>query len=269
MRDEINKLQIQLSIIIVGISTNDTSLGMRVKTGLETVSIKDLESIYYASSQREMNEVIGKLNSGCINSLCRGIPVSLKINKGIFIENSKNEMKSFLSNDNETIITVLHNTAHSRSSSEGPMLLLDGLKIVPQDITPDYGDVSLVVDSIIPKPSQIKIGNGIGSIDSQINTLSQFIDSAESLFESLKNKDNIEHSVDEIGTVSLRPGIRLQMIKKIKQSQNEFQQERNKLKMLKVSVENDSAKQAEYLTGFNKKYSAKAIIKADTINLTY
>ena len=39
MRLELNKRRIQLSVIIVGISSSDTSLGMKVKTGLETVTI--------------------------------------------------------------------------------------------------------------------------------------------------------------------------------------------------------------------------------------
>ena len=37
--------------------------------------------------------------------------------------------------------------------------------------------------------------------------------------------------------------------------------------MLKATIENDSAKQAEYLTGINKKYGAKAILRSDTINM--
>ena len=268
MSDQVRKRGIKLSIIIVGIVSNDTSLGMKVKTGLETITISSLDSVYYAKTQPEMRNVISQLNSGLVTSLCQGLTIDLKVNQGTFIENLSNNMKYFIntnSNDinGETVVAV------KATGQSVPQLLINGCStVIIEDVSNNIGnDVALVVGSIVGKLSQIKIANG--NISKQVEQLDRFIDTADTMFELLKIKDvkTRESTVDDIGKVVIKAGDRLSMIKKIKQAKNNFQEERNKLLLLKVAVDNDSAKQAEYLTGINKKYAGKAVIKADVINV--
>lgn len=264
MRAELDKLKVKLSIIVVGIIKNDTSLGMRVKTGLETVSISTLESVYYAKTQQEMNKVINQLNVGCASSLAYGTPINLSVTDAgaLFMENLKSETTAFI-HDQETVITI--------KSSVTPKLLINNQEVTNITISqPADTDISLVIDSLVGKLSQLKIATGNSSIDEQVTMLSKFIDSSQQLLTALRNKDKDDNllTADVVGKVKLTANTRLNMITALNRAKNSFAEERNKLKMLKVTVENDSSKQAEYLTGMTKKYAAKAVIKSGIIDVT-
>jgi len=262
MHKEIQKRDIQLSIIIVGIINNDTTLGMQVKTSLETVSMNELDSVYYAKTQRDLQDVLQKLTKGCTDSLCTGSPVTLSVSNGEFVENMKSNIKSFVYN-NETVIMVKRNDQHV------PQLCIDGINIVSNCIEPNTTDVVQIMETMSTKLSQMKIANGTNSIVNQLNILENFINTAEKLFDEIKNKSTTNITSDSIGKMHIKPIERLQMIKKIKQTNLQFHEERNKLKMLKATVDNNSAKQADYLTGINKKYGSKAVLRSDTISVTH
>lgn len=259
MQKDILSKEIKLSIIVVGILQNDTVLGMKVKTALETIPMNSLESVYYARNSCDMNSVIEKLNKGCIDSLCKGTPVSLSIDSGVFVENMTNKINSFLY-DGETVITV--------KATQNPKLFVNECIITPNAIQMDTTDIALVIDSLIPKLSQLRVAYGVDKINVQITELEEFINSSEIILEKLNTKTK-EYDVSDIGKINITPQQRLLMIKKLKQARCKFQEEKNKLKMLKASVENNSAKQAEYLTGFNKKYASKALVRSDILDITH
>lgn len=248
--------EIKLSIIVVGISSNDTRLGMRVKTNLETLPITGLKSVYYATSTTEMKDVLKQLVSGCQESLTDTSCINIETDLGIFIDCNVNSMKKIVSDN--TVIAV--------KSNKKPMICIDSklLKCVP--VQCQISDISKVVDSVLPKLSQIKIAYGTDSISNQINTLNSFIETADSFFSAVKD-DKLD--ISSIGKTKLKPGQRVSILKKIRQSQISFQEERNKLKLLQAQVSNDSHKQAEYLNGFNKKYASKACIKSGMLNVEY
>jgi 2'-5' RNA ligase len=247
--------EIKLSIIVVGIASNDTKLGMRIKTNLETLPIANLKSVYYATSTIEMNSVLSELVRGCSESLCETSCVTIKTSTGIFIDSMTNSTKKLISNG--SMLTI---KAHTR-----PTVLIDGkvLKCISEPCC--VTDITKVVDSILPKLSQIKIAYGTASIVNQIKTLNNFIETADSFFSALKSDQS---NIDDIGKIKLKPSQRAAILKKLRQSQLSFQEERNKLKLLQAQVSNDSHKQAEYLNGFNKKYASKATIKSGTMDVS-
>ena len=78
--------------------------------------------------------------------------------------------------------------------------------VKPEIVKPTSEDISFVVDSIVPKLSQIKIAHGNSKIEAQINVLNAFIDSSEEFFESLKNPVAQVHTANEIGKINLTAG---------------------------------------------------------------
>ena len=86
MRAAVDACGMSLSINVVGLCSPDTSLGMRVKTGLETVSLEAMESVYYARSQGELQGVLGQLTEGCVGSVSKGAPVTAAVEGGVFAE---------------------------------------------------------------------------------------------------------------------------------------------------------------------------------------
>ncbi|CAH6419193.1 2-5 RNA ligase superfamily [uncultured virus] len=259
MRARMNEIKIQLSIIVVGISSNDTRLGMKIKTGLETVTMNRLESVYYARSSSQMSSVLQQLNTGCVESLCGGVITNLSVTGGIFMETMASELTSFIHNGATTFLV-------KQTGSQQPELTINDNPIEAVVVEPNPDDIRQVIELLLPKMSQMKIAHGNSSIDRQIQNLEQFINISEEVFETLNAKNVPDH--DQIGRNRIRPRDRLDMIKKVRTAKVQFQQERNKLKLLKAKVEDSSAKQAEFLTGINKKYGDKAILRADTINTT-
>ena len=257
LRTQINGAKLQISIIVVGIISNDTHLGMKIKTGLETVTMNRLQSVYYAKTTGEMGNVLRQLNQGCTESLCKGSITNLSVNGGMFMENMNNKLTSFMQ-DNEALILV------KKTGNMMPQLIINGQNIKAEVVEPRIDDIHQVIDLLLPKMSQIKIAHGNASINKQIESLEQFITVSEEIFDNVKTSCD----VDQIGKSRIRPIDRLNLIKKVKTAQGQFRQERNRLRSLRATVENSSAKQAEFLTGITRKYGDKAVLRADTIDVT-
>ena len=263
MREQLNKNEIKLSIIVVGISNSDTSLGMQIKSGLETVPMNSLESIYYAKDVRAMNNILSELNRGCIESLSNGLSLDLRVNGCLFFDTMKNKMSTFMFGEKTIFIT-------KGEKNHVPEVFVNEIKVETriERLTPNH--ISAIIDSVVPRLSQRRIASGIQSIQLEISELEKFIKTAEDIFTNLRKKEleQDSQSVENIGKIKMTPGERVRMIKTVRQAQVMFQEERNRLKELLVSIENDSSKQAQFLIGMNKKYSTKAVIRADTINIT-
>ena len=107
------------------------------------------------------------------------------------------------------------------------------------------------------------------SIREQIKLLEELISNGEIFLEKiLKKNSNKEPQIEDVGRRQIKPSDRLQMVKKMNASSINFKTEKNKLKALLVTIENNSAKQAEYLTGINKKYASKAISRSATADIS-
>lgn len=123
-----------------------------------------------------------------------------------------------------------------------------------------------VITAMMPKLSQKNIASGVESIREQVVVLETFLNIAETIFAKISSMNFKQYSESDIGKVQLTPADRLHMLKKVKTATYTFAEERNKLKGLLVTVSNNSAKQAEYLNGINRKYAVKALARSETCN---
>lgn len=253
MRTELDARGILLSIIVVGISDNDTRLGMQIKTGLETVPLHTLNSVYYAKGFAEMNSVIGILTRGCSESLGAGVSTDIAVEGGVLVENNGSSSKTYMSSEHTIVV---------KATSECPRLFINGemVELTNKDI--DEHDVEAFVTYVLPKLSQMKVAHSQTHIDVQLRMLEEFIDIAQDLLTRCKSEPV------ELGSGKLSSQARLKMLKEMRRSQVLFQQERNQLLQLKANVSNNSAQQADYLTGFNRKFAGKAVIRSDMVSVS-
>lgn len=254
MRQKIAHEGIVLSIIIVGISDSDTSLGMKIKTGLETVPLHSLESVYYAKTTLEMKTVLKELTEGCRASLKTGSSKYISVEGGNLIENNTYNTCLFFDHSHTLVV----------KSADGkcPKLFVDNKVVQFSTKDVDQESVTSFVQYVLPKLSQLKVAHGNTKIETQLVTLEKFIDDAETILRNLKAPEFV------IGTNKLSAQNRVKLLKQAKQSQISFQEERNRLLMLKSSISNNSAQQAEYLTGITKKFANKAVLRSDTVSVS-
>jgi hypothetical protein len=265
-RTTIQSKQIKLSVIVAGIINQDTGLGMMIKTQLETVDMPYLESIYYARSTGDLKPVLQNIQEGFLRSLDNYTIYKLRLDGGIFISDMTNLASCMLSGNQTNYYAVKH-------IGNKPLHMYLDEKLVADVPTRQlrYDDITAVIDSISPKLAQKNITSGASSIKEQIKLLEELIDSGEIFLEKVLKQlksETKEVVVEDIGKVKIKPSDRLQMIKKMNTSTLSFKTERNKLKALLATIENNSAKQAEYLTGINKKYAAKALARSSTAEVS-
>ena len=260
MRAAVDACGMSLSINVVGLSSPDTSLGMRVKTGLETVSLEAMESVYYARNQSDLQSVLGQLTEGCVDSVSKGAPVTAAVEGGVFAESKAVTAKVHV-RDGETVLVV----QREDGGCGPPQLVLDGRVVKATELAPQPSDVTLVVDSLVPKLSRMKIAHGTDRIRALVTELETLTDTADALFKKLAAGDG---AVD-VPQRAMVAKERLRLLqKKRRAEQSQFGEARNKLQRLLATVSNDSQAQAEYLSGIGKKYAAKAVLRAGTDTVT-
>lgn len=255
-RKQINALQIKLSIVVAGIIHPDTGLGMMVKTQLETVDMPYLDSVYYAKSSIELPNVLTAIQQGLIMSLDNYSIVKLKLKGGTFINES-------LSSETSCMLSGIHKCYFAvRNENKCEFYVENNLITEFLERPLQYEDIVNIIDTITPKLAQKNVGSGVNSIKEQIKLLEELINSAEILLENILKSNFNGPTAEDLGKIQIKPLQRLQMIKKMHASSLNFRTERNKLKSLLMTIENNSAKQAEYLNGITKKFAAKAISRS-------
>jgi hypothetical protein len=268
---KLDTANVRLSVIVVGVINPDTTLGMLIKTNLETVEMAHLDSVYFAREQYSVQSVLEKVQTGFVKSLDDCTIVKLKIDNAVFISDNMSDVTTcFLSNGAKQSYFVVKHTDKNKDYTFYANDIKINNSITIKQLCKE--DITEVIDAISPKLSQKNIANGVNSIREQVKLLEGLIDCAENFFKALLDKENkegnAELTVEDIGKKHMKPFDRLQMIKKLKTVKNDFATEKNKLKLLLVTVENSSAKQADYLNGVNKKYAAKAINKSDMTDVS-
>lgn len=252
MRQLINKHNILLSIIVVGIDSNDTSLGMKIKTGLETVPLHNLESVYYGKNYRQLNETVQLLINGCTTSLNNGTSANISVSEGSLVENNKRSTTVFFADKHSFVV----------KSSYYPKLFVDNQLIEAVKVPVNTQDLALFLQYVLPKLSQVKLAHGTNHINTQIKDLEQLILEAESIL------DIVEELPINIGLNKSSASDRVKLLKSAKKTSTLFREERNKLLQLRATVSNDSAQQAEYLSGFTKKFASKAVLRSNTVSIS-
>lgn len=261
MKNKINGHKLSLSVIVVGINSNDTILGMKVKDYLETCSIPDLDNVYYARDMYGMKSILDSLTTGihqCFNS---GKLSDITVEGGFFLETGDSKIRKLLSKNTIFAIKSL--------GEQEPIVYVNGERLNPTLETESKIEVIKdVISDLLPALSRAKIAYGVNSIKDRIKVLEDFILVSEELATKLKENDDRQSTESENQSCRIRSSERLRLLKESRKNKINLQEERNKLKLLLAETSNDSSKQASYLNGFNKKFASKAILKADTISVT-
>ena len=248
LKNSLNGFNITFNV--VGIVGSNTSLGMKIKTYLETTRINSLQSVYYChSSSDQMISILNEMVKGCNDELKFGTSLKLELFDGIFIENKSNKLNVFLSEE----LNIL-----STRSSE---LKVNGQIVQTIEKQINYEDLEKIINYLVPKLSQLKIAKQ--EITEHVRQLNELINNFESML-----KEVCQYSPEDIGQLKIRPGERLKMIKSLKSSNNFCAEQRNRLNSLLIQINNSSATQAEYLTGINKKFASKAILRSKVFDKT-
>lgn len=268
MSKRIRDHNIKLSIIVVGIgSSSDTKLGMMIKTGIESIQINTLENIYFASKPAEMKIVLNELVTGISSSIESGKPVQLTMmnsDKYSFFETSTQNYDCYMNRGRVTFIL----DRKSMNNDELPIIKIkDGDREIVLNANirkPHMNDISEAINSIMPYLGRKKIAKGIDDISVMVQKLERLIATAKDMFK--EENEMVPNSYDGVGKTKIDHSKRRLMIKSLNRQKTLFQEEYNRLRSLYVQIENDSSKQAQFLSGMGKKYGSKAVIKAGTID---
>ncbi len=264
LRKQVNMRKV--SIVVVGISSCDTSLGMRIKTELETVPIPGLESLYFASSHGEFDMVAAQLLSGMDGFMVGGTSHCVGVNNGgVFLDTNHHETSIYLqTNKPQIVIATQHDT-----------LVVDGKRrccFTQWNSDTLQADVQIYFDNVIPKMSRLKVANNgnMAPLEPYIMMLNNLLKCAEAI---MLHKQKEPHHVEDVkldcdeAYQRIPTNTRLRLLnKKLRGATMFFQTEKNRIEELRATLQNTSFAQAAYLTGMNKKYAAKACLRADTIN---
>lgn len=268
MSNIIKDHNIKLSIIVVGIgSGSDTKLGMMIKTGIETIQINTLENIYFATQVSDMKNVLNELVNGITTSVVSGKPIQLSVvNSGnySFFETSTKNYDCYM---NQGRLTFIMNRKNESSNELPTIRLTNGdteIVLTASIKKPHMNDVSEAINSIMPYLGRKKIAKGIDDIGDMVQKLERLIATSKDIFK--EEDEMVNNQYDEIGKTKIDHSKRRKMIKSLNRQKILFQEEYNRLKSLYVQIENDSGKQAQFLSGMGKKYGSKAVIKAGTID---
>lgn len=251
----IETYQVNLSIIVVGIASNDTKLGMLIKTSLETLPIESLKSVYYANGFREMVPVINEIVEGMNFSLKKGVFKNFSVEDGLFLDNNNNKNKFFSADDRKITICV------KSENGQTPSLYCENEILKLRELPFDVSVVSTVINNLIPNLSRLKIAHGEDHIKEQVKNLDFLIEISEQLIVNMGE-------LKDVDLKSLKPNDRLKLFKLAKGSKLMLSEERNKLQNLSIKINNDSAVQANYLVGMQKKYASKAVATSQMIDVS-
>ena len=244
---------VMLSVIIVGIATSDVRLGMKIKNGLETVAINSLSNVYYARDFSMMKSVLDELVVGCRQYLGSQL-ANLRIESGNFVENNQNTITCLLEKTNTICVRKI--------GEYDPVLYVNDkvVNCVERPFTLEMLDHC--IDVVLPSLARQKMAHGNDRISDSVEFLESCIKIAERLAAQVDNVENFT-----IGTKSTS-STRVKYLKKIRGSENQFRESRNKLMALMAKVGNDSRSQAAYLDGIDRKYAAKAVARSSTVTIT-
>lgn len=245
--------EVKLGVIIIGISGSDNKVGMRIKTELETLELVDLENIYYVSSHNEMSTVLPKLTRSLNNSLVTSQLVDISLTDGTLFGGEINIRKSFSGS-----LTFLAKTSSN-------VININGVPTIATETFVTLKNMEALFEYYIPQFARLRITHGLGKIEAGLKSLEELIN----IFDKIQRATEQTTTIDDLGKIKLKPGQRLELLKRSKGLGSQTAELRNILNSMKINVSNDSRSQASYLTGMNNKYASKAVMKAGTIDKTF
>jgi 2'-5' RNA ligase/Mg-chelatase subunit ChlD len=243
---------LSVSVIVVGVgSSSDTSLGMKIKTALETVAVPGLDSIYFAPTPSAMDGVLTRLQRGLGDHVSSGGAVHVRCPTHVFTDTGTHDAVVYVSADGDAVVVVSGGVA-----TMPPVFVLEAGPVPVVVVDMDPSAVTEAVDAQVVRLSQLSVARGIASIRTGIEDTRSLIQACTT---AMKPADLPVWS-------SLRPGQRAAALKAFRRSEVSFREQLNRLDELRCGVANDSARQAAFLTGMQSKFGAKAVRRAGVVD---
>jgi len=253
----------KLTVVVVGISNCDVTFGMRLKTQLQNVDVPGLESIYYAENIYECTQLctqIVKRVIECFSVANRGTTLTLTIpdQSGRFLltPHPHSHVMYLAPNQMELLVMV---------GDDARLCCNNDDKLECKQFVCTERDIECVVDKMVVYLSQFKITASATVFETKMGELEEFLECANYLFSHMEEQQKELPQAEEKKSSATK-----RLAQYVKKTHIRFAEQRNRLKQLHVTLSNDSASQAAFLTGMTKKYAAKAVVRAGTLgNVTH
>jgi 2'-5' RNA ligase len=247
-----------VSVVVVGVgAASDTTLGMKIKTALETVAVPGLSSIYYAPTSSAMSSVLVQLRRGLEEHVCGGGAARVRCHTHTFTETGTHEAAVYVAADGEAVLLL--NADGTTSPPPAPVLDLGGDPVRVTVTEMDPAAVAAAVDAQIMRLSQVGVARGTGAIRADVEDVKGLMHACTAALASAASSELPAWS-------ALRPRQRAAALKAFRRSEVSFREQLNRLEELRCGVANDSARQAAFLTGMQLKYGAKAVRRAGVVD---
>lgn len=247
---------LRLSVAVVGVTrSSDTSMGMLLKTSLETVVLADLEPIYFAASPSEMREVLGQMHAGMAS--LRGSVVSVVAPEGRSFVRAVGEAGSksvdLLADAGEHGLLCL-------GASPPEEVEVDGVRVACTAPPADAADfdaalAASALQSLVHAVRVRRVAVGAEGVRTAIQQLGSWV--AE-----LEERAATSSSGTRLSLAKATPAERLSQHRALRGAMQSARELRNQLAEIEAHRADDSASQAAFLTGASRRFGAKALMLA-------
>jgi Mg-chelatase subunit ChlD/2'-5' RNA ligase len=250
-----------ITVIVVGVgATSDTSLGMKIKTGLETVAPPGLNSIYYTRSAYAMKEVLAQLQHGLKEHVAGGAALHVRCATHTFMDTGTNSATPYVEGDDMGATVILKSADVVAMpplftlASSGEMVPFTQMEIDPTLLTQ-------ALDVQVQRLSQLRVARGAVVIRSDLDELKTLIQACTAAITATARSEETSSA-----WASLTSKRRTAALKAYRRTECSFREHLNRLEELRCGVANDSSQQAAFLTGMQRKYGAKAVRRAAVVD---
>jgi hypothetical protein len=248
---------LSVTVIVVGVgSSSDTTLGMKIKTALETVAVPGLDSIYFAPTPSAMDGVLTRLQQGLGEHVSSGSAVRVRCATHTFMDTGTPNATVYVSAEGDAVVVVSGGVA-----TMPPVFVLEHGPVPVVVVDMDPVTVTEAVDAQVVRLSQLGVARGIASIRTELEDTKSLIQACTTAMAAAASAELPVWS-------TMRPGQRAATLKAFRRSEVSFREQLNRLDELRCGVANDSAHQAAFLTGMQRKFGAKAVRRAGVVDTT-
>lgn len=251
---KLGELEMQLSIIVVGIQSSNTSLGTTIKS-METVPLQTMSTVYFADKEHQIVPLLADLVGGLQTSLIQGETVDVSLEQAddsvILSGNQSLKHGSLFVFNNQVSFVV--------KASQQPVFVVNGENLPVRQVAFDPVHVERIIEIMSVKLSQQRLVNGLPAIMASLSELEKLLDVARKMVEAPQNEEDWQNYCQN-------PVERRIALKKWRTRVVGYETERNRLLALKADIQNDSSAQASFLNGMQTgKYAHKAVANAGTL----
>lgn len=250
---------LRLSVVVVGVTSNsNTSMGMLLKQSLETVALPALDPIYFASTPKDMGEVLQQMHRGL--ATLRGGLVNVSVVDGALgadgcgfvkvVGEAPEKQLNVLAAAEQTFLCV--------GKAPPKVLLVDGDFVQCSAEAFDSELASTALENLMDGVRLRRIAKGADEVKVALQQLNTWTSALEARLRE-ESKKSGGHGFCLAGA---GPSGRVAQHKAAIRTLHGARELRNQLADIEALRANDSASQAAFLTGARSKYGAKALRRA-------